>query len=321
MEEKNTRKYTTVRQYLVNLQRWRSLAALFACMITFYCSGWTITASLVYYSQMGWELTDYFRYFTTLSNMMTSVAAAFIIPFAINGIRLKRFVYPRWLALFHYSGVVFTTLTFVFSMVFILPWDPEFALGNGNFVLHVVCPIAIFIAYQLVESDEEISNRELVLCLSPFLLYCAVYVVMVVFVGEGKGGWEDLYMLNTFVPAYVSLPAVWVLIVLLALGIRKLSNIVKGKRRRKLIARWDTTKLPVSIKVEMYGLGRFHGLHGEGNELGIPYDLIYFLAQRYDMKMDELLRPYVKGLSHGFEEKKEMAKARAEGLLRHRKSK
>ena len=41
-----------------------------------------IVSSMIHYSMMGWTIRDYFRYFTTLSNLLTALAAVFIIPFA-----------------------------------------------------------------------------------------------------------------------------------------------------------------------------------------------------------------------------------------------
>ena len=55
------------RQYLIDLQRWRSAAAFIACGITLFFSVTSIVDALIYYSQRGWLIRDYFRYFTTLS--------------------------------------------------------------------------------------------------------------------------------------------------------------------------------------------------------------------------------------------------------------
>ena len=97
-----------------------------------------IGSSLVKYARNGWAIADLFRYFTTLANMITALAASFLIPFAINGIRKKRFVTPKWLSMLHYMGTVSTTLILVFALVFILPFDPEFAIGGSNLFLHEI---------------------------------------------------------------------------------------------------------------------------------------------------------------------------------------
>ena len=83
------------REYLIEIQKWRSVIALMSCIITYVLSIFAIVASLIMYTRENWNLSDFFRYFTTLSNMVTGISAGFIIPFAINGIRKKRFVYPH----------------------------------------------------------------------------------------------------------------------------------------------------------------------------------------------------------------------------------
>ena len=291
------------RQYLIDLQRWRSAVALIACSATFLFSVVAITASLIRYIRMGWSITDYFRYFTTISNILTALVAAFIIPFAVNGLRRKRFVYPKWLFLLHYAGVICTTMTFVFAMVFILPWDPVFAVGNGNLYLHIICPIAILIAFELVESGYRLTKRDSLFCLIPFFSYSLIYCVMVVVLGQDKGGWDDLYMLNTFVPFYVSLPAVYLLAFGIATAIRIVSNRLGQRRLDRMLALWSEDLDPIEVNIEVFGLGRYNGLHDEKSELSIPDDILEALAERYAMTPDALLKVYAKGLLDAAAEK------------------
>ena len=291
------------RQYFINLQRWRSLVALIACCDTFLFTVAAIVSSMIHYSMMGWTIRDYFRYFTTLSNLLTALAAVFIIPFAINGLRKKRFVYPQWLFLMHYMGTIYTTITFVFAMVFIYPWDPEFAFGGVHLYLHVICPIAILIAFELVEGSTLITRRYTLKCLIPFFIYSLVYVVMVVGIGEEHGGWEDLYMLNTFVPFYISLPAVWLFSYVIASLIRILSNRLNKQRRNNMLAHWKENMEPVEINIEIYGLGRYMGQQDTNNELSIPYDILEMLAEKYSMDISALMNVYMKGLLDAVSEK------------------
>ena len=283
--------------YLIDLNKWKSAVALIACSSTFFFTLASIVSSLIQYSQVGWSLRDYFRYYTTLSNMLAAVAAVFTIPFAINGLRKKRFVYPRWLFLLHYMGTICTTMTFVFAIFFILPWDSWFAVGGTQLYLHVVCPIAILIAFELVESGYQITRKNTLNCLLPFFIYTLVYVFQVVFLGEANGGWEDLYLLNTLVPFYISLPAVWLLAYVIATLIRILANRLDDRRRKHLISFWKEDLEPVEVKTEVYGLGRLYGQLDSRSELSIPYDTLELLAERYSMDPADLLKVYMKGLT------------------------
>ncbi|MCR5775458.1 MAG: hypothetical protein K6G42_10280 [Lachnospiraceae bacterium] len=287
------------RQYLINIQKWRSIVGLIACSITFGVSLFSMASNLIYYSVQKWELADFFRYFTTLSNMLTTLSAGFIIPYAIDGIRKKRFVFPHWLSMMHYSGTIATTLTFVFAVVFILPFDPEFAIGQNNLYFHVVCPIAILISFEFVESGRLFSRKDSLICLIPFVSYSLLYLVMVVFIDEAHGGWEDLYMLNTFVPAYVSLPLVWILAYLVAFLIRKSFNHFLTKRREKMLSTWDPALEPVEINIEIYGLGRYYGRICDKADSSIPYDVIETVAEYYSLDPETLLKVYIKGLMDG----------------------
>ncbi|MBR5755966.1 MAG: hypothetical protein IKX96_00250 [Firmicutes bacterium] len=295
----------STRQYLVNIHKWRSTLALIACSVTLICSVSAIIATIARNIGNGETLSSVFMYFTTLSNMLTTLASSFIFPYAVNGIRKKRFVMPKWLYMVHYSGAICTTLVFIFAMVFILPYNRQFAIGGSNFYLHVICPIEVLISFELIEATYKYSKKDIMICLVPFLIYSIVYIVMVVFVGEANGGWPDIYMVCTFVPVYVSFPAMWVLAAAVALGIKKLSNVLNRKREAQLVSFWKEDADPVEINIEVYGLGRFYGLHGDKNDLSVPLDILESVSKRYRLDADKLYNVYVKGLLHGIKEREQ----------------
>ncbi len=297
---KKTKPYKA-RLYLINLQKWRSVVGLIACSVTFVVSLVAIVASLIHYTLEQWALSDYFRYFTTLSNMMTALSSSFIIPYAIDGIRKKRFVFPHWLSMFHYAGTIATTMTFVFNGLVILPFDPEFALGGSNFYLHIICPVAVLVSFEFVESGRLFSLKDSLICLIPVFLYTILYLVMVVFIGEEKGGWEDLYMANTFLPGAVSLILAWLMAYFIAFLIRISFNFSVKRRRERLLSGWKDDLEPVEIKIELYGLGRYYGRIGDSADVSIPYDIIEAVSERYSIDIRALLKVYTKGLADGLE--------------------
>lgn len=89
----------------------------------------------------------------------------------------------------------------------------------------------------------------------PFFIYSLVYVVMVVVIGEEHGGWEDLYMLNTVVPFYISLPAIWLFSYVTASLIRILTNGLSKRRRNRMPAHWNGDMEPVEINIEIIQAG------------------------------------------------------------------
>ena len=66
-----------------------------------------------------------------------------------------------------------------------------------------------------------------------------------------------------------------------------------------MISSWRKDADPVEVKIEVYGLGRYYGFHGEKNNLIVPLDILENLAKHYGMKVKDLYNVYTKGLYHG----------------------
>lgn len=296
-------KYQKVsRHYLVNIQKWRAVVALIACIVTLIAAVISIDIAIIRHIKQGRAILDVFIYFTTLANMLTALASSFIIPFAIDGIRKKRFITPKWLSMMHYSGTICLSIVFVFAMVFILPINSTLAIKGHNFYLHIICPLAVIVSFLLMESDHNYSMKETLLCLTPYILYSIVYSVMVAFIGEANGGWRDIYKLNIVLPAYISFPIMWCLGIAIAITIKTIYGRINNYRKKKMIASWRENADPVEVNIEIYGLGRYYGLHGEKNNLTIPYDILENVAEHYHMNIEDLYKVYTKGLINGIKE-------------------
>ncbi len=293
------------KQYLIDLHKWRSVAALFACIVTLVFAGIGLGGSIILYTRNKWELAEFFRFFTTIANLITAVSAAFIVPYAVEGVKKKRFITPSWLSVMHFCGTICTTLVFIFAITFILSTNPEMAVGGNNLFFHIVCPIAIFISFELVESGHDYKPKDIIFSLIPVFIYSVVYLIMVVFVGKDNGGWEDLYMLNTYTPAYISLPLVWILAAAVAFIIYRLSYVLNKKRQTQLFEKWESGMGTIELNIEVYGLGRFYGINSELNSLTIPIDILDFLAKKYNRNTEDLTKIFVKGMLNGYKESSE----------------
>jgi len=287
------------RGYIINLSRSRSILALIASLITVGFSIYAIVGGIIMYVKMGKSPGELFHWFTTISNTLTAFAAAMIIPFAVEGSRNKSFSYPKWIAMFHYSGIVCTTLTMTLSLG-IMSWsDPETAFGGYNRYLHVLCPIMVLLAFLMVESGIRYTVRDAFLAIIPAVIYIAVYVWEVVIIGQENGGWEDMYNALTLFPLPV--PVLLVILFLTVLGIslliRWFYNKLTAAREKRMNERlWPKDTNPVEINIEIFGLGRYMGAHADTKYIGLPLDLIKKIADRYDIKTETLLRPYIRGL-------------------------
>lgn len=288
--------------YMINLYKWRSIVALIAAVATLFLAIFALGRNLIQYAIVS-NVSDMFMYFTTNSNVLITFAAACIIPFALEGIRKKRFSYPKWIANLHYAGTICTTLTMVFAIFIISRYDSYLAFGKYNLFLHIICPIGILISFMFVESGYKISIDESVACLLPFVLYAMVYTLEVFLIGENNGGWADAYMLVTFAPIGFSITMMFMLALGVSLAIRFVYNKLTDFRKAQLQKRWPKDASAVEIKIEAYGLGRYMGTHEDVNNASLPLDILSDMAEHYDLKQEELIRAYTKGVIDGSKER------------------
>lgn len=300
----NRPKPSADRGYIIALSKWRSRLALLAGIVTVSFSLYAIAGGMVYYAGIGRPVGELFRWFTTNSNLLTALSAFFLIPFAVEGIRKKHYSQPKWVAMFHYCGMVCTTLTMVFSLG-IMSWvDPEAAFGGYNLYLHILCPIMVIVSFFLVESGFRFTLKNALFAAIPALLYEAIYFCEVVVIGKANGGWEDMYHMTEYLPAAVSALIVTGLALGISLLIRRLYNGLTTLRLKKTEAGlWPEDADPVEINIEMFGLGRYMGKHADVKYIELPLDLIRMIADKYGLSAETLIKPYMRGVLDGIEEK------------------
>ena len=293
------------RGYIIALSRWRSRLALLASLITVSFSLYAIAGGIITYAETGREPASLFHFFTINSSFLTAFSAGLIIPFAVEGIRQKHFSYPKWVAMFHYCGMVCTTLTMVFSVGFMSWVDPNAAFGGYNLYLHIVCPIMVIVSFFLVESGFHYTLRDACGAAIPSLLYEVVYAYEVAIVGQENGGWEDMYHMMEVVPIVVSLLVISALALGISLLIRWLYNKLARIRQQRMVAGlWPKDVDPVEINIELFGLGRYMGKHADAKFIELPLDLIDMIAARYNLKTEELIRPYIRGFLDSLNDKR-----------------
>lgn len=287
---------TGPRGHIIALSRWRSRLAMIASLNTVFLTLFAIAGSLIMYVRKGIDPAELFHWFTINSNSLTAVGACMIVPFAVEGISKKYFSYPKWVAMLHYSGMVCTTLTMVFAAAFISWVDPELAFGGSNLYLHILCPCLVLVSFFLVESGHHLTKKDALIACIPTFLYELIYLWCVFIVGKENGGWEDMYFMNTYIPFPVSAVGITALAVGISLLIGYLYNRQTRKRHDRLLAGlWPEGTEPAEIKMEIFGLGRYMGKHADEKYSELPLDLIVLIADRYGLKTEELMRPYMRG--------------------------
>ena len=294
------KKSGTRRAYLVSLYKWRSITALFAGLLAFLVSFIGVMFGMIH--QIEVELSpgiQFFQFFTFQTNALNILAAGVLIPFAVEGIRKKRFVCPRWVSLLHCSAVNSILIVMIFTLTCISWYDPDKAFGGSNVFLHLVAPTLIFTAFVLVESLHSFSVKDAFLCLIPFAFYAVQYLVFVFFIGEENGGWKDLYHLKDIMPVWVSIPGMLLLGLIVSFLTRWIHNRLVLVHRRKLFSCLDGEADPVEIRVEAFGLGRYLGIHCETESVEIPLDILQHLSKHYQIPIQDLVRPFTRGVLDG----------------------
>lgn len=283
--------------YIINLQKNRSLIALIASTLSLFFAIYAITSGLILYARNGARPIDLFQYFTIDANAITAFASSMIIPYAIDGFRKKRFYCPKWAMLFYYSGTVCTTLIMLFAVFVISRIDMVNAFGGYNFYLHVICPIMILLSFFLIESYYRLTIKEAVLTIIPIFIYAIVYIYEVVIIGENRGGWQDIYYFTKNAHFIVSFIAMMIMSLLVAFALRALYNKLNDVRKQKFaLSLWDEDVSPVEIKIEFFGLGRFCGKREHKTYATLPLDIMYIVSNKYNIRIEDLIRAYVKGM-------------------------
>ena len=287
------------KEYIVALNNKRSIRALIAAIIvslsTFIC----VVISVI---SLG-EKESAFHYFTNLSNLLSATGALLMLPYAVEGIRKKRFTMPRWVSLFQYAGAVsvFITMTCACTIIYAAK-GAAFAFGKHQLWLHLIIPILAIVLFLAVETGQYLTKKDSFIAQIPFWIYTLVYFVMVVLVGKDKGGWGDIYETNRF-------PRILVFIALFSIGyavaifLRFIHNKIVDRGLRQLTARWEEDADPVELRIEAYGLGRYMASRLDKSEIIIPMDLFQRMSEKCGVPIDDLTTAYTKGVLHGLQEK------------------
>ena len=293
------------RTYVINLTRRHSRIALVASVIVANCTFWAVVEGLLVNPedlalQKGESL---FMLFTVNSNLLSAFGAAFLIPYALEGIRNKRFVFPKWIAMFQYSGAICTTLTMLFASTFIAgTMGAKLAFTGMNFWLHVLCPIMALVLLFSTESRNRFSIQDSLIALIPFYIYAAQYITRVVLIGEANGGWRDIYLLTKFIPAELSAPLMFMLSYVIAMVIRLLYNHINEAREQEMASVWKPEMSKVEVSIEVYGLGRYIGISNPHSQISLPLEVFHDITSVIDISTDDLARVYTKGVTDGLKE-------------------
>ncbi|MBQ3866196.1 MAG: hypothetical protein II776_04785 [Clostridia bacterium] len=279
------------KKYLIALEETHSIVALAAGILIFACA---LSSIFVMMGNYNATREHPLHYFTVWSNILSAVASAFMIPFAVEGVKKKRFILPRWIVLMQYAGANCLAITMVSSLAIILPAQGARAVSGTNFWLHIITPALTIVLFQSVETGIRFRRREALLTLIPYWVYMVVYLFAVNVLGENNGGWSDFYMTQRYWPIWISVLLMLAMGVGISFALFAVHN-RQAKRNWKYIENWSKNLEPAELLIEAFGLGRYMGEKRTDGELAVPLDIFQVISGQYGVPVEKLTKAYMKG--------------------------
>ena len=237
-----------------------------------------------------------FCMFTVNSNILCAAAMAMVIPYTLDGLRTHNYHMPRWIVDLVYMGVTAVALTFLISLCILAPVKGFVLIFTGSrFFLHGVCPVLAVVAFCFFMSEKKLGLRDSLLALIPVLIYSVTYYVMVVVVGEDKGGWNDFYGFLTRLPHWIPLTAILPITFLIATGIRALHNRSYEKRKADESAFFTELFADADVRKIVAAMARSHS-SAKILDVVIPSRIISIMLEhsKSDATLEECCEIYLK---------------------------
>lgn len=297
---------TTIRSrdYLTNLFRRRSVIALCGGICALVLGFYGIIAGVIRNVEVAGKNGFFsFIYFTMISNTLAAFSMAFVIPFAVEGIKTRRFVLPKWVAVLNYISATSIAIIMLFTITFMSWVSPADAFDGINLVMHIFCPILILIAFFQIENGYIYSRKDCFTGCIPCFIYAIVYFIQVVIIGEANGGWPDIYHLQEHMPPMIAIPLMMLFALIVSWIVAIISNQLTKKREKKMFLHWDSDIDSIEAKIEAYGLGNMMSQVRDENSIIIPLDILKHLAKKSHINTEDLINPYIGGLMNSQKEK------------------
>ena len=160
------------------INRMRCIVGLVICSIVILLTVISLTLNIInFYNDDSPEAgIGTLRMYTTLSNILATLAASICIPFQIEGLRKNRFKLPSWVVEVMYIGTCGVSLTFVvaLSMISMSSGFVYAMFVNSNLFMHTLNPIFIILLFTVAVSDAKIKFNRLFIAIIPTFVYAII---------------------------------------------------------------------------------------------------------------------------------------------------
>lgn len=240
-----------------------------------------------------------FRMYTVLSNMLLAVTVALSIPFAVDGIRNRNYHLPRWIVNITFVSVTTIILTFLISLCALAPRMGLYhiMIEGGFLFLHTLVPLTAVILFFFINDYHNVKFKTCFLALIPVSLYAIAYVVMVIIIGEDKGGWRDHYHFLELMPW----PFILIGMLLITFGIAYLTRVVHNRMHKldkisteKYYQENEKYNLP-TIEDVIIKMANDNKQYDQRGEIIVPRRIIIMLEKKYNSgkPLNELCKLYI----------------------------
>ncbi len=237
-----------------------------------------------------------FCMFTVDSNILASLSMLLCIPYTIDGLRSRYYHLPDWIVVMMHISVTAVALTFLVSLFILAPVKGFVLIFTGSrFFLHGVCPVLSIVTFCCLINSHLIRLTESPFSLIPVFIYAMVYLVMVVFVGEAHGGWNDFYGFATRIPVWISLLAILPITFGIATLLRLGHNQCCLYRRGKDAKIYKEAYSDVDLRQVVEEIARANKRELNASNIVIPSTTIGYMIKNSgtDMDQEELCRCYL----------------------------
>lgn len=299
LEEKKTR-ITNAR----NINMMRCIIGLTICSIVIVLTLVSLTLNIIdFYNETTPEAgLGTLRMYTSLSNILATLAAAICIPFQIDGLRRNKYKLPSWVVYLMFVGSVGTMVTMTIALVLIGPTQGyQYAMfGNSNLFMHTLNPLFIFMLFAIAISDVRIKFNFSFITIIPTFLYSVLYFIMAFVVKA----WRDHYHLADYMPWPVAFILIVIVAFVLSLFLRfvhNFTNLHVTKGIEKYYKESDDYKFDKIGEAIAHLAEVESSFYHQGDDVYIPVDIIKLLSDRYeasklplDVQYDIYLENYLK---------------------------
>lgn len=228
-----------------------------------------------------------FCMFTVNSNILAGLSMLLCIPYTVDGLRTGYYHLPDWVVVLMHIAVTAVSLTFLVSLFLLAPVKGFRLIFTGSrFFLHGICPVLSIVTFCCFICSHLIRRKESPLALIPVFIYAIVYLVMVVFIGEEHGGWNDFYGFATRIPLWISLALIMPLTYGIATLLRLGHNQCCLRRRAKDAELYREAYTGADLKQVVEKMARSHRKELKTNAIVIPSQTIGYMIQNSSSDLD-----------------------------------